>query len=286
VVWTKPDELAYDPKQPLPKLGVYKDGAHLLMGDGSVWRLLPQATEKGIRGAIEHSDGNAIPEQHLRRIPWRGPALHLEFRRGPAPQAPAALDRDDLAKLQGDWVVRVAELNEKPLTPKEIDELHLALRDGQFEFHRNGKYIARQAGSFRIETGKRQLLLYYKGQTVPVRCNYRIDGDRLHLDFAGLLATDAQAGNTGELFRTAEQLHSRNNLKQLAAALLSYQDAYKGLPQAAIAKDGKPLLSWRVAILPYMEQDELYKTPNTTRNSSTRCPKRSRHPASRRRNRA
>src|SRR5262249_39845037 len=36
--------------------------------------------------------------------------------------------------------------------------------------------------------------------------------------------------------------------------------SYKHLPPAAICdKQGKPLLSWRVAILPYIEQGKLYK---------------------------
>ena len=30
-------------------------------------------------------------------------------------------------------------------------------------------------------------------------------------------------------------------------------------PPAVIEKDGKPLLSWRVALLPYMNEDALYK---------------------------
>jgi hypothetical protein len=47
--------------------------------------------------------------------------------------------------------------------------------------------------------------------------------------------------------------------KQIALALLNYYDSHKYLPPAAIRdKDGKPLLSWRVAILPYLEQGELY----------------------------
>ena len=52
-----------------------------------------------------------------------------------------------------------------------------------------------------------------------------------------------------------------NNLKQLALAMHNYHDAYRGLPSHAIySKDGKtPLLSWRVAILPFIEADHLYK---------------------------
>jgi hypothetical protein len=53
-----------------------------------------------------------------------------------------------------------------------------------------------------------------------------------------------------------------NNLKQMALAMHNHNDAFGGkLPAHAIyAKDGKtPLLSWRVAILPFIEQDHLYR---------------------------
>jgi hypothetical protein len=53
---------------------------------------------------------------------------------------------------------------------------------------------------------------------------------------------------------------SANNLKQIGLALHNYHDVNLRLPPAAICdKDGKPLLSWRVAILPYIEQEALYK---------------------------
>ncbi len=52
-----------------------------------------------------------------------------------------------------------------------------------------------------------------------------------------------------------------NNLKFIALAfhnLASLKDP-SGFPPASIrSKDGKPLLSWRVAALPYLEQNELY----------------------------
>jgi WD40 repeat protein len=58
----------------------------------------------------------------------------------------------------------------------------------------------------------------------------------------------------------ALRTQSANNLKQIALALHNYHDTHKGLPAPAITgKDGKPLLSWRVAILPYIEQDALYR---------------------------
>jgi hypothetical protein len=53
---------------------------------------------------------------------------------------------------------------------------------------------------------------------------------------------------------------SDNNLKQLVLAMHNYHDVYRRLPAAAIySKDGKtPLLSWRVALLPFIEEGNLY----------------------------
>jgi prepilin-type processing-associated H-X9-DG protein len=50
-----------------------------------------------------------------------------------------------------------------------------------------------------------------------------------------------------------------NNLKQIGLAIQIYQDANGCFPPAAVAdKNGRPLLSWRVAILPYLELGSLY----------------------------
>ncbi|HVT26678.1 MAG TPA: DUF1559 domain-containing protein [Lacipirellulaceae bacterium] len=57
----------------------------------------------------------------------------------------------------------------------------------------------------------------------------------------------------------ARRTASTNDLKQLLLALLLYEDAHKAFPAHAIySKDGKALLSWRVAILPYIGQQDLY----------------------------
>src|SRR5262249_38035901 len=56
--------------------------------------------------------------------------------------------------------------------------------------------------------------------------------------------------------RAAARLH----LRQLAVAMHQYHDVNGYLPSPAITDAaGKPLLSWRVALLPYLEQTELYK---------------------------
>ncbi len=51
-----------------------------------------------------------------------------------------------------------------------------------------------------------------------------------------------------------------NNLKQMGLALHNYHSTNNKFPRAAsVDKDGKPLLSWRVAVLPYIEQNALYQ---------------------------
>lgn len=53
---------------------------------------------------------------------------------------------------------------------------------------------------------------------------------------------------------------SANNLKQIALAMHNYHDTHNAFPPAAVCdKKGKPQLSWRVLILPYIEQEALYK---------------------------
>ncbi len=53
---------------------------------------------------------------------------------------------------------------------------------------------------------------------------------------------------------------STNNLKEIALAVMNYADQHDGvLPANIVDKDGKPILSWRVQILPYMDQAELFK---------------------------
>lgn len=60
--------------------------------------------------------------------------------------------------------------------------------------------------------------------------------------------------------QAAMRSQSANNLKQIGIAMHNYHDTTGNFPAAAVyGKDGKPLLSWRVLILPYIEQDGLYK---------------------------
>ena len=60
--------------------------------------------------------------------------------------------------------------------------------------------------------------------------------------------------------QAANRTTSANNLKQIGLAMHNHADTYQGRMAAAIySRDGRPLLSWRVAILPFIEQGNLYR---------------------------
>jgi hypothetical protein len=59
---------------------------------------------------------------------------------------------------------------------------------------------------------------------------------------------------------TAAQLkESAKNLEEIGLAFYKYTDKYLRPPTNLVSKDKKPLLSWRVQLLPFLGQDELYK---------------------------
>ena len=60
--------------------------------------------------------------------------------------------------------------------------------------------------------------------------------------------------------QSARRASSMNYIKQIGLAMHNYHDVYGHLPAAYTTDDdGKPLLSWRVHILPYVEEMPLYK---------------------------
>lgn len=57
----------------------------------------------------------------------------------------------------------------------------------------------------------------------------------------------------------ARRVQCQNHLKQIGLALHNYHDAFNTFPPAYVAdEDGKPMHSWRVLILPYLDEPALY----------------------------
>ncbi len=84
----------------------------------------------------------------------------------------------------------------------------------------------------------------------------RVDMNQLMASAAGTFLGQAAFGAA----QRAERTVVRNHLKQLALAMHNFHDVYKHFPSAAIRDaQGRPLLSWRVALLPFLEENQLYK---------------------------
>src|SRR5262245_47922355 len=61
----------------------------------------------------------------------------------------------------------------------------------------------------------------------------------------------------------AQRSQCANNIKQIALALLNYHDTRRTYPPAYILNAaGKPMHSWRVMILPFLEETVLYQNYN------------------------
>lgn len=63
----------------------------------------------------------------------------------------------------------------------------------------------------------------------------------------------------GAARESARKMSCSNNLKQIGLAMHTYHETYKTLPPAYIPDaEGKPMHSWRTALLPFIEHDSIY----------------------------
>lgn len=82
-------------------------------------------------------------------------------------------------------------------------------------------------------------------------------------DFSSSAATPKMKPRPGVINAvrsTVLQRQASNNLRQIAYALVQYEATNQRFPPAALtAANGKPGLSWRVAILPMLDENALYR---------------------------
>jgi hypothetical protein len=89
-----------------------------------------------------------------------------------------------------------------------------------------------------------------EGKTLQASARLKVDAANV-----GLVLIEA----VQKVRESAARAQSSNNLKQLGLAMHNYNDTYQHLPpQATYDKNGKPMLSWRVMILPFIEGQNLY----------------------------
>jgi hypothetical protein len=134
----------------------------------------------------------------------------------------------------------LAMLKEQMLLPQESEKVQAASRLWLERF---------------IPTMRTLMTPQQKGKRLMIEANSTAIGIPGIGVAAGLLLPAIQQAR-----EAARRMSCSSNFRQCGIAILNYEYAYKLMPAAAIvdATTGKPLLSWRVAILPFADQQQLY----------------------------
>jgi len=160
----------------------------------------------------------------------------------------------DLDKPQLRWVIRSeheqAARDLRKLFEQAVD-LALANIDS---IHERILMEKMKAGGVEPETFLKSFLPVPKENRLELTVNEAFIEERTKI-VANLPETMLDA-----LASSARAQQCQNHLKQIVLAFHNHHDTFgKFPPLHTVDKDGKPLHSWRVAILPYLEQNELYK---------------------------
>ena len=160
--------------------------------------------------------------------------------------------------------------------------LRLTFAKGKVEYETD-TLLQRGIYTLKEATRPRQLDLRLDGWS-PVRAIYRFEKGRLTLAFPnGLLGErpkdftsadskkiihflerarpdEAGPGNADQAKMRRARLECGGRLQRIVLAMHRYIDEHGSFPPPAITdRQGKPLLSWRVALLPYLGEKELYE---------------------------
>jgi prepilin-type processing-associated H-X9-DG protein len=92
------------------------------------------------------------------------------------------------------------------------------------------------------------------------------EGDRLTLELKDMQTVSVAGVLTGLLLpavqasrEAARRMQSSNNLRQLIISFHNFHDSFSKFPPRTVKDDdGKPLLSWRVELLPFLGETQLY----------------------------
>jgi len=189
--------------------------------------------------------------------------------------------KSDLEKLQGTWLPVSGERAGQDATEEFKKEINKFLISGDRIGAKSGDRIS--GGKFKLDPTKKPKQIDIVIRNKTMQGIYSLEGDILKLCgsevgderptefktqegtkvFVMVFKLDAKANDHKELDNinleeAAGREASANNLKQIGLAMHNYHDTNGNLPPAAIYRDGKPLLSWRVAILPFLDQQALY----------------------------
>jgi uncharacterized protein (TIGR03067 family) len=190
-------------------------------------------------------------------------------------------EKEDQSLLQGTW-----KLVEEKFwgEDRKVSRLQLVFAKDKVEYQRATYFVD---GTFKLDPKANPKTLDIITDYFTIHCLYRLEGDKLVLagpnGYQGKRPTDFNStkGDQTKFVQTfvrvpvqkdrgdavaaqvarmkRARLECGANLHRLVSAMHQYLDIHNHFPTSATTDDaGKPLLSWRVALLPYLGEKELY----------------------------
>jgi len=204
----------------------------------------------------------------------------------PAVAQPVAKPKGDQEKLQGTWTCVSAVSNGKPWPQESASGfVRKLIIKGETVHWLYGPCLV-EDGVLKLDPGAnpKSLDISFMGlKNLSWKGIYRFDDDRLTIcmrnfylpkldnrpkNFSGekdsgstliVLKMEAKEDKDKQDEQKTARQRSNGNLLKLARAMHEYYDNHNHLPPPALSHKGKPLLSWRVAILPELGFNDLYQ---------------------------
>jgi len=145
------------------------------------------------------------------------------------------------------------------VAPQLSGRLVIKSQDAQVAEALRNKWVE---GFKRVGEYKEVRLFVPQFDQLAVLLTPKVEGDRMSIALDGEAVgkvLDLLRGPIAAAREEAQRHEAMRQLGQIALAMLNYEQEHKAFPsRATYGPDGKPFLSWRVLILPYLDQKALY----------------------------
>jgi hypothetical protein len=255
------------------------DGVQLLILDDKTVAVGSEMSLTWLTGA-KNPRGEFL--EHLKKSPKRhlSAAINVEAMREPLTQALGQFPppANDLAKgvpharfaqahldlnASGQWQLSILANNEKdaaalkPILVKQLDFAAKIIKNQLPKVAASQDPVERAWGVYLGRAAQRLIELTTPKQT-GADLTLSLKNDQTFTTALGLAASTWAPAVMAARQRAARAM-DENHLKMILLAMHNYHDTYRRFPARATADDnGKALLSWRVHLLPFLEQQQLY----------------------------
>ena len=255
----------------LPSFLVYDEATMLMGNDGYFAEMVDAASRQSeLAQLIKNSKlkGQAFAFLDMKAV---RPFLVTQLANTP-PLPPVFQKMKQIPELMNELEVSLNFQNQMVTTVKlratneeNGEQLQKIITDG-LEFGKN-MLLAQMAGQMDFDDPIQAATMEYAqriGDTYEAKLTPDADGRELTLTLenesavvpvlVGMLLPAVQGARGA-----ARRAQSMNNSKQMLLALHNYADVNKAFPaQANYDDNGRPMLSWRVHVLPYIDEQDLY----------------------------